>query len=65
MPEGKVIFFNMKSRFGFIKENNTGIDYYFSIKKPVAKIETGDKVTFEIRRAKKGFEAFDVKVVSA
>jgi CspA family cold shock protein len=63
MPEGKVIFFNMKSKFGFIKENKTGTDYYFYIKKPLEKIEKNDKVTFEIKQAKKGLEAIHVKII--
>ncbi len=64
MREGEVTFFNLKSRFGFIKENSTGTDYYFYIKNPSETIVKGDKVTFEIRQAKKGMEAYSVKIIA-
>jgi CspA family cold shock protein len=63
MLEGTVIFFNQKSKFGFIKNNETGVDYYFYMKNPVEKIEKNDRVSFKIRQAKKGYEAVDVKLI--
>lgn len=63
MPEGKVIFFNMKGKFGFIKEDGTGTDYYFYIKNPTGTIKANDRVKFEIKQAKKGPEAINVKII--
>lgn len=58
---GKVKFFNLKSRFGFITDDATNEDYYFYIKNPNIKFNEGDRVTFSIRKAKKGMEAISVK----
>lgn len=60
MPEGKVIFFNKKSKFGFIQgENET--NYYVHAKDLLDEVEADDIVEFEIRAAKRGLEAFQVK----
>lgn len=63
MKEGTVIFFNLKSKFGFIKEEKTNIDYYFYLKNPLEKIEKNDRVSFEIKMFKKGYEAVSVKLL--
>ena len=60
MFQGKVIFFNTKSKFGFIKEDKTGADYYFYIKNPTEKLEKEDEVFFELKESKKGWEAINV-----
>lgn len=64
MHSGKVIFFNTKSRFGFIKDSDTNTDYYFYIKDASVNFLAEQKVTFDIREAKRGMEAFNVKAVS-
>lgn len=63
MLKGVVKFFNEKNKFGFVKEEETGTDYYFYIKNPADKISSGDKVTFELRESKKGKEAFNIKMI--
>lgn len=61
MPKGKIIFFNLKSQFGFIKGEN-GTEYYVHAKQVAGILpEAGDEVEFEIRQAKRGPEAWQVK----
>ena len=63
MPKGKILFFNAKSKFGFIKGEN-GQEYYVHAKAISGDIpQEGDELEFEIRDAKRGPEAFRVKKV--
>ena len=65
MPQGKVIFFNKKSRFGFIKNNEDDNSYYVQEKNLTDKsIEPGDDVEFELKDARRGKEAVMVKKTS-
>lgn len=61
---GRVIFFNPKSKFGFIKEIDTGTDYYFSGKNSEEILLANDEVTFNIKEMKRGPEAFDIKKIN-
>jgi cold shock CspA family protein len=61
MKTGKIIFFNEKNRFGFIKEDETGTDYYFYIKNPIEDLNKDDVVLFDVKPSKKGPEAINVK----
>lgn len=61
MLKGKIIFFNVKSQFGFIKGED-GIEYYVHAKQVTGILpEAGDEVEFETRQAKRGPEAWQVK----
>ena len=63
MPKGKIIFFNAKSKFGFIKGEN-GQEYYVHAKAISGEVPgEGEAVEFEIREAKRGPEAFQVKKI--
>lgn len=63
MPKGKIIFFNAKSKFGFIKGED-GQEYYVHAKAINGDIpQEGEEVEFEIREAKRGPEAFQVKKI--
>lgn len=61
MPKGKVIFFNKKSRFGFIKSNEDDKNYYVQEKNLLDPVEPEDDVEFELKDAKRGKEAVLVK----
>lgn len=63
MPRGKVIFFNKKSKFGFIKDFNDNKDYYVREKNLIDQVKQDDEVEFELKESKKGFEAFAVKKI--
>ncbi len=63
MPKGKIIFFNARSKFGFIKGEN-GQKYYVHAKAISGEIpQEGEEVEFEIREAKRGPEAFQVRKI--
>lgn len=60
MYKGKVKFYNLKSKFGFITEEVTGLEYYFNIKNNLVYFQKDDKVSFELKDSKKGKEAYNV-----
>ena len=61
MKIGTVKFFNQLKGFGFIKDNETGEEYFVHEKGLLEKIDDDDTVTFELREGKKGLNAFNVK----
>lgn len=63
MKDGTVKFFNEEKGFGFITDNESGKDFFVHVSGLVDEIKKNDKVTFDIRKGKKGEEAFDVRVV--
>lgn len=64
MKKGIVKFFNRKSKFGFIRETETGTEYYVHIKDVNGTINEGDKVTFEIKEEKRGPAAINVTILT-
>jgi CspA family cold shock protein len=65
MYSGTIKFFNQKSKFGFVKCNEDGKEYYVHAKDVEAGVtlETDDKVSFELKEAKRGPEAVNVKKI--
>ena len=63
MRTGLVKFFNFKNKFGFIIDDETKNEYYVHIRDVKGKVEEGDKVTFELKEAKKGPQASQVKKI--
>lgn len=63
MRKGKVIFFNKKTKFGFIRDMNDDKDYYVQEKNLIDQVLEGDEVEFEVKVSKKGPEAFDVRKI--
>ena len=61
MYTGIVKFFNAKSSFGFITCNEDGKEYYVHAKDLTVEITTNDKVSFELKEAKRGPQATNVK----
>lgn len=61
MPKGKVIFFNKKSNFGFIRNSDGNESYYVKGKNLNVILEEGDVVEFELKAVKRGLEAVNVK----
>lgn len=61
MLKGTVKFFNVKNKFGFIREEETGKEYYVHIKDVEGSIAENDKVSFELEEAKRGPQAVRVK----
>ena len=63
MKKGVVKFFNRKSRFGFIRDLETGTEYYVHGKDVLGQIDEGDQVTFDLREEKRGPAACNVNKV--
>ncbi|MBN2813845.1 MAG: cold shock domain-containing protein [Bacteroidales bacterium] len=61
MKEGKVKFFNENKGFGFIKDAESGNEYFVHVSGLVDKIKEDDTVSFELQQGKKGLNAVNVK----
>jgi len=61
--KGKIVFYNKKSRFGFIKNYGDEQNYYVHAKNLLDIIEQEDEVEFALQEAKRGQEAILVKKV--
>jgi CspA family cold shock protein len=62
MNTGTVKFFNETKGFGFIRESESGKEYFVHVTGLVDKIRDNDTVTFEIQEGKKGLNAVNVKL---
>ena len=62
MNTGTVKFFNETKGFGFIKETESGNEYFVHATGLIDKIKENDNVTFEIKEGKKGLNAVNVKL---
>ena len=62
MKQGVVKFFNEAKGFGFIKDNETGKEYFVHVSGIIDQIKENDAVTFEVGEGKKGPIAVDVKI---
>ena len=60
---GTVKFFNDSKGFGFIKENESGTEYFVHVTGLIDRIQENDEVNFELTQGKKGLNAIDVKLV--
>lgn len=61
MNKGTVKFYNEAKGFGFITDSATGEDVFVHVTGLIDEIRTGDVVTYETARGKKGMNAMDVK----
>ncbi len=62
MSTGTVKFFNETKGFGFIKEDESGKEYFVHVTGLSDKIRENDAVTFDIQEGKKGLNAVNVKL---
>lgn len=60
---GTVKFFNNVKGFGFIKENNTGTEYFVHITGCVDSINENDAVQFEVKDGQRGPSAINVELI--
>jgi cold shock CspA family protein len=60
---GKVSFFNDSKGYGFIKDKNSNESYFVHVNGTVDEITEGDKVTFELEKGPRGFNAVKVKKI--
>ena len=61
MSTGKVKFFNSEKGYGFVKDDETGQDYFMHISGLIDEVQDADLVTFEVTEGQKGLQAVDVK----
>ena len=57
---GKVDFFNTEKGFGFIKETGTNQSFFVHVKGLIDEIKENDKVSFELEKGLKGWNAVRV-----
>ena len=62
MSTGTVKFFNESKGFGFIKEDESGKEYFVHVTGLSGKIKENDAVTFDIQEGQKGLNAVNVKL---
>jgi cold shock protein len=61
MNNGTVKFFNDSKGFGFIKETNSGQEYFVHVSGLTDEIRENDEVTFDLQEGRKGLNAVNVK----
>ena len=62
MNTGTVKFFNDTKGFGFIKEEESGTEYFVHVSGLIDEINQNDKVTFDLEEGRKGLNAVNVKL---
>jgi cold shock protein len=62
MNTGTVKFFNDTKGFGFVKEDETGTEYFVHVSGLIDEVNENDKVTFELEEGRKGLNAVNVKL---
>lgn len=63
MKKGIVKFFNHSKGFGFIRDEESGNEYYVHEKKCIDAIKDKDAVTFELEEAKRGQQCINVRLL--
>lgn len=61
MSKGVVKFFNESKGFGFIKDEETGQEYFVHVTGLVDEIRENDEVTYDVQEGRKGLNAVNVK----
>jgi cold shock protein len=62
MTKGTVKFFNDLKGFGFIKEANSGEEYFVHVSGLTMDVKENDEVIFDLQEGRKGMNAINVKL---
>jgi len=62
MNKGIVKFFNNSKGFGFIKDQESGKEYFVHVSGLIDEIRENDEVTFDLQEGKKGLNAANVRL---
>ncbi|WPP51597.1 cold-shock protein [Catalinimonas niigatensis] len=62
MNHGTVKFFNESKGYGFIKDDETGKEYFVHVSGLIDEIRENDEVTYEVEEGRKGLNAVNVKL---
>jgi CspA family cold shock protein len=62
MKKGTVKFYNEAKGFGFIKDTESGEEFFVHISGLVDEIKENDAVEFEVQQGKKGLNAVQVRI---
>ncbi|MDD3458862.1 MAG: cold shock domain-containing protein [Weeksellaceae bacterium] len=60
MHKGTVKFFNESKGYGFIKDDESGKEYFVHVSGLKESIKQDDQVTFDLEEGKKGINAVNV-----
>ncbi len=63
MNKGTVKFFNNSKGFGFIKDDESGKEYFVHVSGLNDEIRENDEVSFDLQEGKKGLNAVNVKLL--
>ena len=61
MNKGTVKFFNDSKGYGFIKDADSGQEYFVHVSGLIDDIRQDDEVTFDLTEGRKGLNAVNVK----
>ncbi|MET3732938.1 cold-shock protein [Moheibacter stercoris] len=61
MNKGTVKFYNDTKGYGFIKDDESGNEYFVHVTGLVDKIRDNDNVTYDLEEGRKGTNAVNVK----
>jgi len=62
MNTGTVKFFNESKGFGFIKDTESGKEYFVHVSGLKDEVRENDEVTYELQEGRKGLNAVNVKL---
>ena len=62
MNKGIVKFFNDSKGYGFIKDEESGKEYFVHVTGLIDEIKENDEVTYELQEGRKGLNAINVKL---
>ncbi|MFA9388779.1 MAG: cold-shock protein [Prolixibacteraceae bacterium] len=63
MKEGTVKFFNESKGYGFVKDKESGNEYFLHVSGLIDEVKEDDEVSYDLAEGRKGLNAVNVKVL--